>query len=218
MAGNIISTFPVPWSVADVLRQLGDLPPGRICAVPAPGLATEGDLVGAESRTGRMCELIDGVLVEKPVGYLESMLALVLARAVGDFVQAHDLGIVLGADGPVRILPGQVRVPDVSFVGWERFPGRVLPREPILSVVPDLVIEVLSDGNTAGEMSRKLDDYFRAGVRLVWYVDLRALRVEVYTGREQRVDVDVSGFLDGFDILPGWRISVADLFSNVPKQ
>lgn len=193
MAGSVVSTFPVNWTVADILRQLGDIPANRICAVPAPGMATEADLSGAESRTERTCELIDGVLVEKPVGYLESMLALVLAWALGDFVDAHELGILLGADGPLRILPGQVRVPDVSFIGWERFPNRVLPREPVLSVVPDLVVEVLSEGNTPGEMARKLDDYFRAGVRLVWYVDPRSRHVDVFKARDQQVTVDESG-------------------------
>ena len=65
MAGSLISTFPAGWTFEDVLRQLGDIPARRIHAVPALGLATEEDLLAEEARTGRICELIDGALVEK---------------------------------------------------------------------------------------------------------------------------------------------------------
>jgi Uma2 family endonuclease len=157
------------------------------------------------------------VLVEKPVGYLESMLALFLARALGDFVESRQLGIVLGADGPLRILAGQVRVPDVSFVGWQRFPRRELPRESILGVAPDLAVEVLSEGNTPAEMARKLDDYFRAGVRLVWYVDLRKRQIEVYRAVDQRLVLNESQDLEGYDVLPGFQLAIADLFAAIPK-
>lgn len=180
-------------------------------------MATEADAVGIAPPSGRPRELIDGVLVEKAVGYLESIVAVILARALGDFVDDHDLGMVLGADGPLRILPGQVRVPDVSFIRWDRFPNRSLPRGPLLTVTPDLIVEVLSEGNTPAEMNRKLDDYFLAGVRLVWYVDLRARQVDVFTARDRHSVLSESGFLDGSDVLPGFQFAIADLFARIPK-
>ncbi len=72
----------------------------------------------------RICELIDGVLVEKTMGYIESILAVYIARKIGDFVDAHKLGIVLGEAGTLRILPRQVRIPDVSFISWEKVSRR----------------------------------------------------------------------------------------------
>ena len=216
MAGSVISTFPAVWTFEDVLRQLGDIPARRIHAVPALGLATEEDLLAAEARTGRICELIDGALVEKPVGYLESMLAAVLINAISQFLKQRNLGIVLGADGPFRILPGQVRVPDVAFVSWARFPSGKLPSQAILGMAPDLAVEVLSEGNTAREMARKLEEFFRAGTRLVWHVDGRTRTVEVYASPLARRTLAESDVLDGGDVLPGFELSVRELFANLP--
>src|SRR3990172_3248833 len=131
MASTIASLFPVEWTFADVLEHLGGIPLHRIRAYPPPGMATEEDVLEAESRTGRICELIDGVLVEKTMGYRESLVATAMIRYLGDCAEKQDLGIVLAPDGTLKILPGQVRIPDVSFISWARFPGRQLPPEPI---------------------------------------------------------------------------------------
>lgn len=61
--------LPERWTLADLLASLGDISPSRIRAVPAPGTATLDDAEKAESRYARLCELIDGVLVEKTMGH-----------------------------------------------------------------------------------------------------------------------------------------------------
>ncbi len=208
------SVLRVEWTFADVLENLGGIPPHRVRAVPPPGTATEKDVLEAESRTGRICELVDGVLVEKTVGYYESLLGMFLGRLLGEFVEKHGLGIVLGEAGTLKILPKQVRIPDVCFIGWDRFPGRQLPREPIPAVAPDLAVEVLSEGNTPGEMQRKLHDYFEAGVRMVWYLDPKTRTVEVFTAPDHRVLVDEHGMLDGGDVLPGFQLAIPELFAR----
>jgi Uma2 family endonuclease len=220
IAEAAIFVLPVEWTVADLLSHLGDIPPERIRVVPPLGTATEQDVLEAKSRTGRICELIDGVLVEKTAGYYESMLAVLVARILGDFVERHRLGIVAGEAGPLKILPHQVRIPDVSFIAWDRFPGGRLPKEPIPALAPDLAVEVLSKGNTPGEMQRKLRDYFQAGVRLVWYMDPQARTVSVYTSVEQCVVIAADQVLDGGDVLPGFQLPLAEFFAraeNPPK-
>lgn len=205
-------------TLADLLDRLGGIPLERIRAIPPPGSATEDDVLEAEGHTGRVCELVDGVLVEKAMGYYESMLAMLLGRRLGDFVEQHDLGIVLGEAGTLRILPDQVRVPDLSFIRWERFPDRRLPQEPLPRIAPDLAIEVLSTGNTPGEMQRKLRDYFRAGVRLVWYLDPRARTMEVYTSPEQCTVVGEGDVILGGDVLPGFRMPLRELFDRADRR
>ena len=218
MSTSVMSTPTGRWMMADVFDRLGGVPPQRICATPPPGTAVEQDVVEHACRTDRICELIDGTLVEKTMGYYESQLAVLVASALLRFVEDRRLGIVLGEAGTLRILPGQVRVPDVCFIAWERFPGRRLPREPIPAVVPDLVVEILSEGNTVGEMRRKLHDYFQAGVRLVWYIDPVTRTAEVYTAPDQRLDLTAQGVLDGGAVLPGFRLSLADLFARAEGQ
>jgi Uma2 family endonuclease len=202
------------WTLADLVEHLGGVPLERIRAFPPPGTATEEDVLQSKSRYNRICELIEGVLVEKTVGYFESMLAVILAWYLETHVRQHDLGIVLEGSGPLRILPDQVRIPDLCFIRWDRFPGGKLPEKPIPAVAPDLAVEVLSRGNTPGEMKRKLHDYFRSGVRLVWYIDPETRTAEIFTSPEERTVIDEQGVLDGGDVLPGFRLVLGDLFAR----
>src|SRR5689334_8901201 len=103
-----IATEPTP-TLADLLTELGDIPPRRVLLRPFPGTATEQDVTDVRTRQKRLCELIDGVLVEKAVGFQESQLAILLAYFLLGFIRQHDLGIVAGADGTLQLKPGQVR-------------------------------------------------------------------------------------------------------------
>jgi len=218
MATVLQSVFPTEWTVADMLTHLGGIPLERIRMVPPPGMATEADVLQAKSRFHRICELIDGVLVEKTMGYYESFLAVEIAHLLKLFLQQHDLGIVLGEAGTLRILPGQVRIPDVCFLRWEQFPNCELPREPVPALAPDLAVEVLSEGNTEAEMRRKLHDYFTAGVRLVWYVDPRTKTARSYTAEDQCVELGEQQSLTGGEVLPGFELPLGELFAKARKQ
>jgi Uma2 family endonuclease len=190
------------------------MPAWRIRNEPAPGTATEDDVIEIEEREDRFCELVDGVLVEKTVGYEESCLTVELIALMRNFVKAHKLGRVSGPDGMMRLFPGLVRIPDVAFASWKKFPERRGARKPLPDLVPDLAVEVLSEGNTPKEMSRKLDDYFEAGVRLVWFVDPRKRAVEVFTGRKSSKLLCERETLDGGKVLPGFAVPLEELFSD----
>jgi Uma2 family endonuclease len=176
------------------------------------------DVQELDDHADRLCELIDGTLVEKTVGYKESILAVEIGRLLSNFMDTHDLGIVLGEGGTLRVLPNQVRIPDVCFISWRHFPNRQLPPEPIPALAPDLAIEVLSKSNTEQEMQRKLRDYFAAGVRLVWYIDPRARSAKSYTGETQVVEVAESQSLSGGDVLPGFELPLSELFAKAGQS
>jgi Uma2 family endonuclease len=206
-------TVTPEWTVADLLARFGPISHRRIRQDPAPGTASERDVLAIHDREGRLYELVDGVLVEKAMGVQESFLAAVLIRLLGEFVARHDLGFVLGADGMARLAPGLVRIPDVSFVSWQQVPERRVPRVPMLQVAPDLAVEVLSPSNTPEEMNRKLHDYFAAGVRLVWYVDPVNRRVEAFTAVDRSTLIPEDQNLMGEPVLPGLILSLRDLFA-----
>lgn len=214
MATVLPSALPTDWTAADVLKHLGGIPLERIRMYPPPGMATEKDVLQAKSRFNRICELIDGVLVEKTVGCYESLLAAEIIHLLKTFLETHDLGIVLGEAGTLRILPTQVRVPDVSFINWDNFPNRQLPPEPVPALTPDLAVEVLSPGNTEAEMQHKLHDYFTAGVRLVWYIDPRTRTAKAYTAEDQCVELGEQESLSGGEVLPGFELPLKDLFAK----
>ncbi len=173
-----------PRTVAELLEALlplGDIPPERIRLHPAPGTATEQDLLDVLDHENRICELVEGTLVEKPMGYEEGRLTGVLLTYLNIFLWQHDLGTVNGADGTLKLTTGLVRVPDVSYVSWDHLPGRKYPDAPIPRLALDLAVEVISQGNTNAEMERKLREYFDAGTRLVWFVYPKTRTVHVYT-------------------------------------
>jgi hypothetical protein len=170
-AGALMSIAERPsteLTINELADLFGDMPAGRIRNVPAPGTATEADVIEIAEHEDRLCELIDGVLVEKTVGYDESCLKRLSQRRG----------------------------------------SRKLPQ-----LVPNLAIEVLSDGNTPKEMSRKLDDYFDAGVRLVWFVNPRKRTVEVFTGRQSSKTLHEDETLTGGKVLSGFTLK--ELFADV---
>jgi Uma2 family endonuclease len=66
-------------------------------------------------------------------------------------------------------------------------------------------------------MARKLDEYFRAGVRVVWYVDPKRRTVRVYTGRDRSVLLHEDQSLDGGDVLPGFSLSIREWFAEARR-
>ena len=205
-------TTPTARTVADMLERLGDIPPQRLRMRPLPGTATEQDVISPPDGAKPTCELVDGVLVEKPMGYYESTLALVLVELLAPHIRQHDLGILVGEAGFLRLAPGLIRAPDLSFVSWSQLPGRKLPPGQILGVAPDLAVEILSPGNTEAEMQRKLGEYFAAGTRLVWILDPETRSARAFTGPEVFETVDEEGTLDGGEVLPGFSLSIAQWF------
>lgn len=205
-------------TVADLLKQLGNIPPERIHLEPTPGTATEKDILEVERRHGRTCELIDGVLVEKAMGIEESFLAMWLGHLLNQFLDKHKLGIITGADGALRLMPGLVRIPDVSFISWDQLPNRKIPKKPIPDLYPDLAVEVLSRKNTKAEIDRKLHEYFRSGTRLAWVVDPRKRSVRVYDAPDQFRLLTEDQSLDGGDVLPGLSLSLREVFAQLEEE
>jgi Uma2 family endonuclease len=209
---------PATETFADLHARLGGVPLDRICCHPAPGTATEADVLIRPNGEKRLVELVDGVLVEKPMGYYESLLAALLIHFLDTYLDQHDLGIVLGESGMLRLAPGLVRAPDVSFIAWERFPNRELPAERVPNLAPDLAVEVLSEGNTEAEMERKLREYFDAGVRLVWYLDPETRTARAFTSPTDVRVLAESDTLDGGAVLPGFRLSIRDWFQRAGRR
>jgi Uma2 family endonuclease len=219
MASAAAEKAPAIRTIADLLAQLGDVSADRVRFAPPPGTATEQDVIAAQSGPDRrFCELVHGVLVEKPLGTKEALYATLLAYHLMRYLDRHNLGLVLGADATVRLWRGRVRIPDVMFISWDRIPGGELPDEAIASIIPDLAVEVLSPSNTKAEMALKRQEYFTAGVRLVWIIDPATETAEVSTSPTALTPVDKAGALDGGDVLLGLKLPLRKLFSRRPPK
>lgn len=204
-----------PETFAELLEQLGGIPAERVMLRPAPGTATEEDVVAAMALPRkRICELIDGVLVEKAMGTKEGMLGGIILQHFWNYLDEDDLGIALPGDSAFRLKIGLIRIPDVCFISWDRLPSGELPDEAISGVVPNLAVEVLSKSNTPKEMTRKLQDYFQAGVQLVWMVDPKPQTALAYTSATRSRYIGKDESLSGGKILPGFTLSLKSLFER----
>jgi Uma2 family endonuclease len=204
---------------ADVQKRLGNVPDFRLHTYPAPGTATIQDLLDDSVTGGRLCELVDGILVEKTIGFREGFLAMWLGTLINDYLRENNIGLAAGADSGIRFKLDLVRMPDVSFIRWDSVedPDEIEnPAGAFLEYPPDLAVEVLSPGNTRREMEIKLEEYAKAGVRLVWYVDPERKEVDVYPkgNPKRKKTVGVGGTLDGGDVLPGFTLPVAKIFEK----
>lgn len=215
---GVLLNASVSFALADRILDLGGIDPRRIRSTPAPGSATIADLIQAQAADGLLYELVDNTLVEKAMGWQESVLAMVLARWLGNYLESNDLGVISGPDGLSRLFGDTVRGTDVAFVSWSRLPDGRIPTDPVPLLVPDFVIEVLSVSNTRSEMSRKRREYFQAGVRLVWMIDPRRRTVAVFTTPESVTIAEEFDRVDGGEVLPGWNVDLGKLFAELDRQ
>jgi Uma2 family endonuclease len=164
-------------------------------------------------------EVIDGRVVEKAIGVYEYWLAGLIYGVLDRYAEANPVGRpVIEMIFDLRPHFDRERRPDVAFVSFERWASdRRLPREPSWAVIPDLAIEIVSRTNTADQVAEKLEEYFHSGVRQVWVVYPVQSKVYVYTSTTAVRILAPGDELDGGEVLPGLRLSVADLFKKAGR-
>jgi Uma2 family endonuclease len=208
------------WTADELSRRFGAITLDRVRTDPEPGSATEADLLAIYHREKRLYELIDGLLLEKCMGVYESYLGLMIANFLNNFLSRKKPrpGFVLGADGMVRLRSSLVRIPDGSYVSFARLPDRKVPRVGIGNFAPDLAVEVISEGNTTKEMATKLEDYFRAGVLLVWFCYPKTCEVHVFSNLTAPTVLGLNDVLDGGQVLPGFTLPLRELFAEPGEE
>jgi Uma2 family endonuclease len=194
---------------------LGDVPWHRIIFNPPPGTVTGTYYDAIDGRVGeRLVELVDGTLVEKPVGMDESRIAGNLLTEMNIFVRHNKLGFVAGEAGTVKMNGGNRRMPDVAVYLKTHYPDGRRPTQKVPEIPPRLAVEVLSDDNTEAEMAKKLREFFTSGCRLSYLIDPKARTARRFSSPAEFTDVAADDVLDGGDVLPGFEVRLTDLFED----
>ena len=110
------------------------------------------------------------------------------------------------------------RRPDVAFVSTKRWSlKREVPDTEAWDVVPDLAVEVISKTNSANAVARKIEEYFQAGVSLVWVIYPVTNKIYVYDSPTRVRILQLGDELDGEGVIPGFRVPLSTLFGRKKK-
>lgn len=160
-------------------------------------------------------ELVEGVIVEmsKPGGK-HGVITMRFGGRILYFVEDHKLGWVTAAETGYILErnPGgkdTVRGLDIAFVALHRAPDG-LP-EGAVPFAPDLAVEVISPGNSASEINRKIRELLKAGTRLIWIVHPDTQTIDVHTTSGAHT-LEIGDTLDGGDVLAGFTMAVGEVF------
>lgn len=162
-------------------------------------------------------ELIDGELVEvNATGEEHASITFKLILRLGNHVMANRLGIVVLPDTGIVVSEQRqtVRLPDVGFIRGDRLPAD-RNRRGFFRVVPDLVVEVRSPKDTRSELMAKGMMWLEAGAKLVWLIDPLIETVTELGRKRAPRELGRDAMLDGGDVVPGFRMHVSELFSNL---
>ena len=159
-------------------------------------------------------ELDNGRMVAmSPPGRKHGLVESRIAKALAAIVDAQRLGEVYTGETGIVLWrsPDRVVGADVAFIRAASLPARESP-EGYLETIPDLVVEVVSKNDTAPYVQRKVDDYLRAGVQVVWVADPNSrLLAEHRRDTTPRV-YSASDTVALPELLPGLQLSLSKVF------
>jgi Uma2 family endonuclease len=166
-------------------------------------------------------EVYDGEIIPlMPNVTVHSWIIGTLYLLLDSFCKVHKLGKVMLESSFVLTQSRQwvkgSRVPDVAFYAADRFKAYIEANPDWLTtpmlLVPDLVVEVVSENDRYSDLHRKIAAYRADGVRLIWVVDYFTRSVNIYAG-DHFSTLKEADMLTGGDVLPGFSVAVSELFT-----
>lgn len=164
---------------------------------------------------GRIYELVDGELVEVPMGTESTRLASEVIYHLKHYSKTIQPGWVIGVDAGFQIFaddPDRIRKPDVAYISFARLPVESYQPSGYWRVAPELVVEILSPNDLAQAVDAKTDEWLAAGVDTVWVIqpDNQSIRIHRRDGTYDFLRA--ADQLTAPAILPGFSVPVAELF------
>lgn len=163
---------------------------------------------------GYRYELIEGELIRMSLAGAEhGRVTVHISARLHMHVLAHDLGEIYAAGTGFQLQsdPDTVRAPDVAFVAKSRVELAGDP-EGYWVGAPDFAVEVMSHNESTNESDEKAKYWIGAGAKLVWVVNPNKRTVTVYQSLTNIFEVTENDVLDGGEVVPGFQLSVSEIF------
>ncbi len=160
-------------------------------------------------------ELINGELKRmSPTGHEHGRITIRLTVPLAQHIKANRLGEVYAAETGFRLTsnPDTVRAPDIAFICQQRV-DKVGATGGYWPGAPDLAVEVLSPDEKAPQVTMKVSEWLTAGATQVWVVSPKLRTITVYRSLTDITALSEKDTLEGADLLPGFRLAVAEVFS-----
>jgi Uma2 family endonuclease len=160
-------------------------------------------------------ELVKGELRRMtPAGHLHGKVAADVLSRLAVFVREHGLGVTYAAETGflLRRAPDTVRAPDASFVAAARLASMQLSPEGYFPGAPDLAVEVISPSDSYSEVEEKVAEWLEAGCLVVVVLDPRRKAGRVQRPATPVVSLTETDYLSINDLLPGWSLSLEEVF------
>ncbi len=165
---------------------------------------------------GNRYEIIDGELVNLGNSGMEhGNIGIFLGGLIEIFVRQHNLGVTCDSSTAFKMKGGNKRSPDISFVSKERLIGLKRLPKGFFDGAPDLVVEIISPGNTFDEIHTKIEEYFESGTRLLWVIHPDERYVLVYHSAQPDRLLRGDDILDGEDVILNFKVPVNELFRTL---
>jgi Uma2 family endonuclease len=175
---------------------------------------TADELLALPTGMGKRYELVAGELrVMSPSGWRHGGVAANIAALLGPFIREHELGRGFGAETGfiLKRNPDTVRAPDFAFIAKNSLP-ETEPIEAYWPGAPNLAVEVLSPGDTTGEVDEKIEEWLAAGCAAVWVIDPKLQTVTIYHSRTNVIVKTAGESLQGDPVVPGFSCAVEEFF------
>ena len=163
---------------------------------------------------GRRYELVEGELTSMaPAGGRHGHVAMQIGWRLAEYVGKNGLGMTFAAETGFLLArnPDTVRAPDAAFVAAKRLPPSGVTAS-FVDIVPDLVVEVASPGDTASELQAKTEEWLRYGVRMVWVAHPDTQSIAVYQSMDEVLTLYTGDEIVGDPVVSGFRCHVEDIF------
>ena len=163
---------------------------------------------------GHRYELVHGeVRKMAPAGGEHGLVAMRVGISLGSHAKERGLGEVVAAETGFLLAadPDHVRAADVAFVGRSTL-TRIRGSKGYWKCTPDLVVEVVSPNDPFAEVEDKVFDWLQYGAQMVIVINPKKRTATVYRSPTDITHLDENNALDGANVVPGWRLPLAELF------